>query len=390
MRFSRSELANGFATRDGALTGPGLEPDCLACESTLEHKLLFSLLYKEPLEIEDENIAVSMARFADIITMAEFCGLFQAVGGQITELVLNLPGLSKHVAEQPYFYLAMAMKLKSFDLFADAFLHFIGQKRHFASLSFMDLTPLQAAAAVLPASQTMSDFNNRLISELRALALTPYQAHADRKSHKRPPVARTAWLNAGFGKKSLEQKCRFLAGSIFREWLDQQLYGDTHWSHVKYSTTTPPDGEVKLGSLRKLCDTITKTVDEAGSKSNIFGINVPTRLSTYFSLESSKGKNPTAMLAREFGRLVVAARNIIDQSKFGFNKSGIGTPWDGFEKASIGKAKYDDDLEYFTFAVVHEHYMPWNGENEWEDLELDVSREPATPEWLSAVGIATN
>lgn len=77
--------------------------------------------------------------------------------------------------------------------------------------------------------------------------LSSYQAHANLSRRKQGPVVRTTWLNASFGRKSLQQKSRFLATSIFREWMDQQLYGEPHWSHVKYSTTNPKNGEVQAG-----------------------------------------------------------------------------------------------------------------------------------------------
>ena len=275
--FYRTDLVRGFLINLES-HHPFNEVEVLK-NAIKEHKILFALLYQFEVSLddytgdndeydstieEDSNNGMNLTATAfgkalliitNVIALAEYYDLMPAVSAGITELLRGLPGFWEDVARSPDCYISIANKIRSAELFADATRHYVGQDLNGGQVTngwsylFLcaALTRTEAAASILPLRENLDSRINKLLESLRRDCLTTYQAHADRSRNKQGPIVPATWLTSEFLPNSIPSKCHFLAGCIFREWLDHQLVGESFWSHVKYSTTSPKDGKVEAG-----------------------------------------------------------------------------------------------------------------------------------------------
>lgn len=210
----------------------------------VDHKLLFALLYRRPVQLPDHGATSELLRIANIVALAEYYELLPAVAGDLTKLLLDVPSLWKEVATKPLFFLALAKKLRCQVLFADAVRHIAGSGGYRSAVAHGMLTE-EENAPIVRLTVEQKDGEARLLKVLRQMSLSFYRAHSDRsKKHQGPTVA-TTFLLATSGVKSMEEKCRWLAGSIFREWLDFQLTETDHWSYIQYALDGK--GDIKAG-----------------------------------------------------------------------------------------------------------------------------------------------
>lgn len=168
--FHQSALATGF-TRHFNFHSDFEEA---RQESVVEHKILFALLYKIEIELEADDMRTTMARISNIIALAEYYEFLPAVAPQTSKLLKDLPDIWKWVAAAPAAFIAIANKLRDFELFADAVRHFAGRDDSDTyDLQLAGLTLAEIAAAVLPAQHTLNRNVDSLQKELRRLSLTP-------------------------------------------------------------------------------------------------------------------------------------------------------------------------------------------------------------------------
>lgn len=153
--------------------------------------------------------------------------------------MLELPGLWEDVAKIPLFYLALGKKLRSMLIFNDAVRHFVGQGgswKYIVEAGVM--TRYEACGVILPSQECLQNRIEGTLNELRELCLPSCQAHANGTRRQQGPVVPTTWFETSFGKKSLQDKCEYLADNIFRDYLESKILGQPHWSHIKYARSS--------------------------------------------------------------------------------------------------------------------------------------------------------
>ena len=226
------------------------------------------------------------------------------------------------------------------------------------------------------------------MKKFRDLAFTRYHAHATASCNKQGPIVSTTWLAATLEKRTVDEKCEFLAKSAFREYLDHQLHGESHWSHVKYCTTTPKNGDVVVGSYRKMYETIVEARRE-GFKLEIFGSRIAAKYAGIFELKQEKGQpHPAALIAKYLRILVARAAKVIEERMPG--KDAEHYPHGNCASCDImgphERARFDGGLNYNTCMGVGE--MPWFDDEQWKEFEISADDlQDASNEWLQLVGV---
>lgn len=94
----------------------------------------------------------------------------------------------------------------------------------------------------------MQNTADDVVGALRRLALRYYVPHANAPTKRqRGSPAHTTWDAIALSRKTTADTCDWIAESIYREKLDQLLYGTPHWSHVEYTRAGRTGGEVDAG-----------------------------------------------------------------------------------------------------------------------------------------------
>lgn len=400
--FNLTPLAQGYPSRKGKHRHVEYDHEYDTQDIrriTIEdHKLLFGLNYRRDIHLTEETIPEAILRIINIMALAEYYESLPSIAEQIEDIVLDLPGIWKAIADFPVLYLAVGKKLRSTKIFADALRHFVGKGMDLEAATEEDvLIKAEACLAILPPRQCLEKRTSELLEQIRRSTLTVYQPREYLSKRKQPPAELTTWLLAGFDNRSTEEKCKFLAASAFRDWFDQQLAGDNHWSHIKYSLTSPKDGDVQAGSLRVACETILKAAEDTSAVNlEYVGQRIVNRYTRIFHLDQEKRKagqyHPAATITHELRRLVRHARSVIipfftDQKDESWHRYYWHKPC--CDLVGRGerheKAKYDK-VKYFTCMSVEEGGMPWSGLRELVIGDLpEMDLRAASVAWLRAV-----
>ncbi|EMC91482.1 hypothetical protein BAUCODRAFT_329808 [Baudoinia panamericana UAMH 10762] len=424
--FHLSGLASGYPRR-GWHEGNPCEVGSYASvnvvrQSTIEaDKLLFALLYEQGVQTASD-IQEGLLQLTDAVALAEFYDLLPAVAEKVLVAMLGLPEVWKSVARFPLLFLALGKKLRSPAFFTDALRHIIGSGMplQIVVLSTV-LTQLEACIAMYQAKEFHDKRVSHINNGLRSLGLTEYQAHADRSWRKQSSAVKTTWLESTFGKKTVREKCQYLARSIFREFLDQQLVGEAHWSNIKYAKTTPHNGDVEAGSLRKACENILEaTKDERehakdDSQPDLdrkltkdapkidlerIGHRLAAKYAKIFNLDkdNNDGHHPAAVIAYELRALLRAAATVIYHADY--DQMSILECNAECEDADVENyfacncrhmqtcARHDDGLAYYTEMRFPKSMLPRTHQAQWQAAGLPaVSMEEATVQWMQALEI---
>ncbi|KAK3715705.1 hypothetical protein LTR37_006930 [Vermiconidia calcicola] len=258
--FQGSALVEGFLRRNyGPEIGlSGYTYQDLRAQVVFEHKLLFATLYDQPFDTDFPHSSNAVYTLTEIAALAHYYLLLPSVAGRLASRFEAVPGIWEDVARNSTFYLALSTKLRSANIFEDALRHYVGMSLE--SKAMWKVHPSDdpdVARIAFGAQLRLQDRMHTLTKELRELGLSWYQSKPwETTKRRRGPKVRTTWLASGREKKTLADKCRWLAASIYREFLDQKIYGESHWSHLKYGNTDPPNGQVDAGSLRIACQAI--------------------------------------------------------------------------------------------------------------------------------------
>ncbi len=137
------------------------------------------------------------------------------------------------VAKHPEFWLQMATNLRATDIFADALRHVVGRAKdnrrsipfNHPGSDYLEI-PREAVQLVLLKTAHLDQQMRELTRELRVLGLFDDQKLKSVARHKTyPEPVRTTWLASGYAGKDPHRICEWIAKSVYREFLDQQLYG---------------------------------------------------------------------------------------------------------------------------------------------------------------------
>lgn len=352
------------------------------------HKMLFSLIYGLPIQLEEDDTSEVIRQIADLIALADYYWLLPAIACQLETLLLDLPFFWKDVAEFPLLDLAIGHKLRSSEIFSDAIRHFVGSggtPRLVADSGV--LKPAEAAAALMPSLECLRHRTEGFIKSIRRIAFTQYQAPHDRaRGHQDPPVG-TFWLAATFpGKgKTLKEVCEWIADSHWREFWEVHLSGTSHWSHIKNKQNRGSDGNVELGSLRKACQLLRRAWLQR-SNINILGRNLAQQYAAIFNLHLyPRGKGDPAPEEIITDRLKSHIR-LAHPELAAFLPQSSGAFCSRLCSRIHEPAKHDQGLSYFTTMAVDKQEFPWARLPEWKELKMpDVDLKGASEEWIQAV-----
>ena len=196
------------------------------------------MLYHDNLELDMGTSLQAVATLTDVVALADYYLLLPSLADRLDARFQAVPDFWKIVSQHPETYIVLGTKLRSYKIFDEAMRHLVGrsmehsQRGPLVNPGSMDEDVLRNAEYAL---DEMRDLAKYLTRELRENALSWYQAHPEAETkRKRGPEVRTTWLGADMRMKTLEDKCRWIAASIYREKLDQLMYGEEHWSHVQY------------------------------------------------------------------------------------------------------------------------------------------------------------
>lgn len=369
-----------------------LDDDARRTQSVYEHKILFGMLYPNNgfMDLDLGSPDQTLVTISDVAALAEYYMLLPTVANRISAHLEAMTDIWKTIAEDPEPYLALGAKLRSYNIFSEALSHLVGKslhQSHHLSQPFNGRAPSEALDRLARRQQDeLRDLADRLTRELREIGLEPYQAHPEAETkRKRGPLVRTTWLAASLReKKTLEEKCNWIASSIYREKLDQLMYGEPHWSHVQYVRNGRKDGDVEAGSLYAACRALV-TAHNLPQTLDVFGHHAAAKFANIFDLHRNAQRNPAGLIAQELRRLVRKAVHAIQ-----YWMPMAGAPVNDYARAQ--PARYQD-VEYF--AVLPRYFScPWveeyggdggagegldEEENAQEEEEVSV-REDNTPD----------
>ena len=394
--FHRSSLVEEY--RCGAGGCLHVFREHIRVQSVYEHKVLFSMLYYGTLDIDLGIAEEAVATLTDLTALSEYYLLLPSLAHQITAAFIAIPNFWQLVSRYPEMYLALGTKLHSYEIFADALRHVVGRSTlpHYHRSLFYQGRPTEEVEGL--AKNKADDLRRRtdaLTRQLREIGLSFCQAHPEAETkRKRGPLVRTTWLASGTGKKDLDDKCRWIAASVYREKLDQLIYGEPHWSHVEYIRNGRKDGDVEAGSLFIACRALF-AAHRNPENLTLFGHNAAAKFAGIFNLHAQRTRdlNPAARIATHLRRLVRAAVHAIQ-----YWVPLAGAPPN--EYAGTEPAKYGGQgVEYFTAISVGQWECPWEWQEEvideegevlegtmWGQFEGGVEGVVASEEWVEVVG----
>lgn len=218
--------------------------------SIKHHKVLFALLYGQALDTDFEDDMNAVYTLTEVAALAEYYLFLPAVATRITARLEEVPSLWRQIHKNAVYWLLVGEKLRSFEIFSDALRHCVGR-----SIGNLDYSQGLARAIEDPEifqlmflkQQELRSVIDSLTRALRSMTLSHYQANEHKIRRKRGKETLTTWMAASLEKKSLPEKCKFVAASVFREKLDALIYGVSHWSHVEYVRNGKKGGDVEAG-----------------------------------------------------------------------------------------------------------------------------------------------
>ena len=382
----------------------------------LEHQALFLFLHKLPVE---HWIDLHLGNMANIVAYAELYDLLPFVAGSITKHIVSHRNIWIEVRKYPAFYLAMAKKIRSEELFLDALRHFVGSGSDWNILiNEMDFTRAEAALLIFPNREEIAGRISDFLKKLQRLGVTPvattnYKGRSNQTSTPIAPAARDG---------DTQEKAAFVARCIFNEWLNKQLAGNENMSygHVlsrEYRLTDILPHGLHVFCLRLVMATQAKQELElfdmqevikymsaflAGPASSELKARVLNALKTIVRTASTYAEplvtpslaedHPNPNLSRSPGKE--------GSSGQAFNNRNIAQ---GAQAGVVAAAQKNSDMEtktvwvdgtkcahdvtkcaYFTCLKLSGDDVPWREEEEWTEYSIDGLKD-ASAEWLQLV-----
>ncbi|KAK4553021.1 hypothetical protein LTR86_009945 [Recurvomyces mirabilis] len=169
---------------------------------------------------------------ADLVEYAEMYMCLHLVADQIRTCLLAKLDLWQDVEQQPLFHLALAIRLRCEETFADSLRHLAGRSTHYLHLVEAGLDKGEAAALTYDLRESLGDEAGKVMARIRQFFMTDYVARSNRT---RPdlPVGTTFVASSWDIGKTAQEKAEWLAKYAYRDWFDQALAGETHWSHIR-------------------------------------------------------------------------------------------------------------------------------------------------------------
>jgi len=205
------------------------------------HKLLFGLLYG----IRSDFSSITLSKLAkcvvEIVAYAEYYTMLSAIAPTVTKKLLQHPGLWGDVALEPLYWLCLATKLRSPEIFEESIRHLAGSHRLcYRSLEDSKIGDMldtrEVALLVYRKRVGSSSTNNEIRSGLACLSQTLHTEH--RTWGRRPHFYRGLFLQTLMLKRKTRMwRAQFLATAIFNQWLTKMLHGlkaevppsEIHW-----------------------------------------------------------------------------------------------------------------------------------------------------------------
>lgn len=123
-----SSWSTGLARNSRAYLS-STEPQNLALQhAIIAHKVFFALLAGHVLPVHDIEASCLIRCLADVLTLAEVYDLLPQMAPKISNTLRQLSELWRSVSDHPTFFLALSVKLKDAELFADALRHICGKE----------------------------------------------------------------------------------------------------------------------------------------------------------------------------------------------------------------------------------------------------------------------
>ncbi|KAI5358463.1 hypothetical protein Slin14017_G107460 [Septoria linicola] len=352
--------------------------------------MILSLLYCQPLAMDEPYHSI-MLHVTNTIAYAAYHDMLPSIAAQLESFLKPLPDLWKEVSQEREFYYAIATKIRSADILQDAVRHMIGQGMSYTNLFWNKLaTKAEACATLLPSQECHTKMHQHLTNRVQRILLPSYQAHASGSRKEQGPIVPTTWLDADLEPKDFAATCKNLATTILREWLDVRVYGEPHWSHIKFvRSREKKDGQIRGRSLRQACEALRIARDD---KCNLEHLELEYTSSQYvkiFKLEAPKDwpYSAVATLRRELKNAVFLVARCVDK----YCPKEESTTWDYccdcYSIEPHEPAKYDSGLDYFTTMAVDSDCFPWADEKERKEWILpmrDIAE--SSKEWLELVG----
>ncbi|KAK3670090.1 hypothetical protein LTR78_010030 [Recurvomyces mirabilis] len=392
-------LGAGLPTRTETRTStPGYHTHDNAQESlTQSHAVtplytLFGMVYKtvDPTMLAEHTTYEGLA---DLVEYAEVYMCLHLVADQIRTCLLAKLDLWQDVKQQPLFHLALAIRLRCEETFADSLRHLAGRGTHYSHLVEAGLDEGEAAA-----------LTNRTRPDL--------------------PVGTTFVASSWDIGKTAQEKAEWLAKCAYRDWFDQALAGEPHSPHIRKCKYAYSDLSITADfqpmTLRRVLEKIDLAA-KTNSRRAPLEYDTAERLVGEFNLEEGADISSTHIIEQTIARLnrsvariaapylggpqvtIASDRPTHDtytqrcaagrhggqgedtcsnaQESMSRDRGGLG------EQDHAAIAKDDKGCCYFTYFTILDEQIPWRSEPAWEPFHLHGLK-LASQEWLKAVGIA--
>lgn len=354
----------------------------LCCEDPLKraiaaHKFLLGCLYDRAPDLLDTYMDEAMQVLADAVAYAQYYQMLPVVGTVLRQKYEALPDLSADVAIRSAFHALLAFKLESRVIFDEAFRHLVGGGNlHPGSSSLPTNTSnVDIEILILQNHHKLFEEVNGVLRQIQELTLSkrPVKSNSGKTIVGWEP---TKFLQ-GLRPRKWEEKSRFLAQSVFNQWLSTESLKSTY-NEVRMNERSSSDVLVMMRARRIFGRLI--AADDAGDIS-MFGADVPKRLSDYFRIPGRSREAQTTHLAFQLEDLLRQAaefaRPIMSRPK------GVKAMPPVPGKTSDHEATFD----YFT----HRSLPPEFYDDEFKKLDQNytplVEFTEASEEWIKVVGL---
>lgn len=344
------------------------------------HTVLFRLLhgYAEGLFLDaSENYPFlrsrEFARLLDVCALADFYGCLEVISDAVVDTLTKANMFWRLVNREPIAILRLAVKLEAKELYQDAWRHLMGRlikdsapktwtqeicraEHLLATQKHFGLTRDELLAQLQELKAEQDPKITDLSASLRTLQLNPSFARQDGRDY---PV-RTSFFNllrlpfSSRKQRTLKgHTARFLAGSIYSQWLTQQELGDQISGSSQPRSSPAGPFDVAVSKLEHFATT--------RSPSDVFGHGAVQAILSTLGLEHA-----TKDVTTELNHMVVNAAELIKQAFM--TREGVHAD----ETFTYRRAHWHGDHHgYFTYLPMNETAFPWGNaddlEQSWED-----------------------
>ena len=397
--FSCSDLVGGYCPHPGHREI--FDRRELELQIVYEHKILFAILYDQPLDIDSPHSPSELYSLIQVTALAEYYLLLPSIACRLSSHFEAAPGLWRHIEQEPELYLRISNKLRAQGMFEEALRHYVGSLacnppyHPFVYYEYPDLQNIDASVVPLVfRKQLQLQFRMQaLLDELRQLGLSwnrfdPSDSWDSWKSSPRRVDA--TWLASGSEEDTLAERFWWIAASVYREWLDDKLHshpssrgsdGDKTKGQVPHSVfqycATSTDHAIR--SLRAACQEIVDA-DRSFEEVQTFGEHVAQQYASIFNIPGSRNGEASTIITKELRTLVRNAAHAIEQ-RFPC-PSDDSIHWPGLKRA-----KHNEGCMHFTHLQINASEMPWASADEWRDFNCEIELVDASNGLLRAVGI---